>query len=105
FSPEKIQGDTVFQQDSILTVKEKEDVKLHCNFTTADLSPYLFWYQQYPGDSLKYILRKNKNGIDDKATGFNRFDAQLERDNTIILKIESVEVKDAAVYYCALSRT
>uniref|UniRef100_H3AT87 Ig-like domain-containing protein n=1 Tax=Latimeria chalumnae TaxID=7897 RepID=H3AT87_LATCH len=103
FSKKKIKGNVVHQEDSLVYVKEKASIKLACNYTTSNASPYLYWYQQYPGDSLKFILHKNKHSSLDSAPGFSRFDAELGKDDTFHLTIENVEITDSAVYFCAFS--
>uniref|UniRef100_A0A3B3Q635 Ig-like domain-containing protein n=1 Tax=Paramormyrops kingsleyae TaxID=1676925 RepID=A0A3B3Q635_9TELE len=97
---------TVTQSTDDVTVFEGMRVTLDCGYeTTATL--YLFWYKQYPNESPKYILRREKFGEGDTAPGYKeRFDASLNTSaKTVPLTVQNVQLSDSAVYYCALRPT
>ena len=106
--PECRGEDTVTQSTGVLTPTEGETVTLDCNFDTTDSNPNLFWYKMEVKDFPRYMLRQDKytDGDNSKAFPKERFDAQLNFDErSVPLRIQSVQLSDAAVYYCALRPT
>uniref|UniRef100_A0A8C8SLR0 Ig-like domain-containing protein n=1 Tax=Pelusios castaneus TaxID=367368 RepID=A0A8C8SLR0_9SAUR len=83
-----------------------QSVTLHCNFSTIDTNPYLFWYRQLLHQPPEHILTKTKFSASDQTLVQEKFSASLYMENkTVPLKIESVSQQDSAVYYCALRPT
>lgn len=83
-----------------------QDASLHCKFRTLVSSPYLDWYQQHADREPQWILKASKTTHWINVLFKERFSSVLDLGNqTGSLKIESVALQDAAVYYCVLSRT
>ncbi|KAH0626236.1 hypothetical protein JD844_001081 [Phrynosoma platyrhinos] len=51
------QSDSVFQSETETEFQEGQTAVLHCNFTTTDRNPYLFWYRQYMGKEPQMIIQ------------------------------------------------
>jgi len=83
-------------------VLEGKDVTLICNYT--ELVQNLQWYRQYPGSKPENIILyfetspKSEPSLHLTAVA----DKVIKRMN---LTISSTEVKDSAMYYCALEPT
>ncbi|XP_030401592.1 uncharacterized protein LOC115642294 [Gopherus evgoodei] len=100
------QSDSVDQSPPEVRLSEGQSVTLHCNFTTLDTSPYLFWYQQYPNQSPQHIVTKTTFDATDQALVQGKFSASLYMGNrTVPFQIEAVSHQESAVYYCALRPT
>ncbi|KAG1934788.1 immunoglobulin iota chain [Pimephales promelas] len=83
-------------------VLEGKDVTLICNYT--ELVQNLQWYRQYPGSKpeniILYFETSPKSEPSLRLTAVA--DKVIKRMN---LTISSTEVKDSAMYYCALEPT
>uniref|UniRef100_A0A9J8A7M5 Ig-like domain-containing protein n=1 Tax=Cyprinus carpio carpio TaxID=630221 RepID=A0A9J8A7M5_CYPCA len=99
--------DRVEQSSEEMTASEGAQVIVGCNYTTTDTTPYLFWYQQLPNRSPKFILNKLTFGEGTTEPDFRkRFSATLNSTSkTVPLMIKNLRVSDSAVYYCALRAT
>uniref|UniRef100_W5MFB8 T-cell receptor alpha/delta variable 29.0 n=1 Tax=Lepisosteus oculatus TaxID=7918 RepID=W5MFB8_LEPOC len=97
-------GDRVDQLSDALTVLEEGTVIIHCNFSTMSNNPDLFWYQQHPQQPPQYILHMDSyNTYNSPAFSKEHFSSTLSMVNkTVTLKVSAVELRDSAVYYCAL---
>ncbi|CAL9689530.1 unnamed protein product [Knipowitschia caucasica] len=104
-SPECNGQDTVKQAAGEDRVREGHTHTLTCHFTTTGYST-LYWYRQKDGDSPKYMMWRDTNGIGLNSPEFDgsKFVAELVG-NSLSLKMEAVDVTDSAVYYCALEPT
>ncbi|XP_034038531.1 uncharacterized protein LOC117521332 [Thalassophryne amazonica] len=98
--------DRVIQRTADVIAAEGHHVTLQCSFETSDPSPYLFWYQQELNGSPKFMLKRDKFGTRRNAAEFNkeRFDAEVNK-TSVDLKIQKLQLRDSAVYYCALQPT
>nr|XP_023674863.1 uncharacterized protein LOC111847686 [Paramormyrops kingsleyae] len=68
--------DRINQTRANVSLEEGGSVILHCAYESGSTNPYLFWYIQYPNESPKYILRREKFGEGDTAPGYKgRFNA------------------------------
>uniref|UniRef100_A0A8C5XU70 T cell receptor alpha variable 8-7 (pseudogene) n=1 Tax=Microcebus murinus TaxID=30608 RepID=A0A8C5XU70_MICMU len=95
---------SVTQPDIHVTVSERDSLKLRCNYSTGGGASYLFWYVQYPGQSLQFLL-KYVSG-DTLVKGMKGFEAELRKNETSFhLKKHSAHLSDSAQYFCALSDT
>ena len=66
-------------------------------------SPALFWYVQYPGESLQLLLKVITAGAKGSSKGFEA--TSDKGSSSFHLEKASVQESDSAVYYCALSDT
>uniref|UniRef100_A0A8C0GZ16 Ig-like domain-containing protein n=1 Tax=Chelonoidis abingdonii TaxID=106734 RepID=A0A8C0GZ16_CHEAB len=97
---------SVDQSPPEVTISEGQSATLHCNFTTLDTSPYLFWYRQYPNQPPQHILTKTNFDAPGQALVQGKFSASLYLDNrTVPFQIEAVSHQESAVYFCALRPT
>ncbi|XP_063158862.1 uncharacterized protein LOC134497076 [Candoia aspera] len=96
----RVEGDSVNQPDRSITVQEGQNVLLSCKYETTT-SPYLFWYKQNIYSSPQLLLASY-----DTEGHSQNFSANLDKvAKSFHLIKESVELKDTAVYFCALSDT
>ncbi|EHB08150.1 T-cell receptor alpha chain V region RL-5 [Heterocephalus glaber] len=95
-------GDSVTQTEGQVALSEKDSLTLNCSYESS-LYPALFWYVQYPGESLQLLLKATK----DKEKGSKKgFAATYNKEaSSFHLEKASVEQSDSAVYYCAVSDT
>ncbi|XP_041084606.1 uncharacterized protein LOC121300181 [Polyodon spathula] len=104
--------DSVTQWPAALHAQEDQSLTIHCSFThSASSNIYLQWYRQDPGERVKYILQRYKlsGGAEDgdKAPGVeDRFSALLDAPNKYTnLNISGIQMRDSAVFHCALRPT
>ncbi|XP_041031383.1 uncharacterized protein LOC121270132 [Carcharodon carcharias] len=100
-------GVSVSQTPAEVSVIEGDDLQLFCNYTvTSSDVAYLFWYRQNPSGSLEYLLQRSR--YSGKIEGFleDRFSAKLdESTRTVPLEVSKAQLRDFAMYYCALTGT
>ncbi|CAO2590803.1 T cell receptor alpha variable 9-2, partial [Lemmus lemmus] len=97
-------GNSVIQTGGQVTISEGGFLTINCTYTITNIgSPVLFWYVQYPGESLQFLLKVIMAG----AKGSNRgFEATYDKGSSSFhLEKASVQESDSAVYYCALGDT
>uniref|UniRef100_A0A3B3Q4U5 Ig-like domain-containing protein n=1 Tax=Paramormyrops kingsleyae TaxID=1676925 RepID=A0A3B3Q4U5_9TELE len=99
--------DRIEQTSKNVIIGEGKSVTLDCAYASDWPNPYLFWYIQYPNESLKYLLKWLGSGAPDNAPDFQgRFHASPNKTmKTIPLTVQNVQLSDSAVYYCALRPT
>ena len=91
------------QPDDHITVSEGSPLELKCNYSSS-VSPYLFWYLQYPDQGLQLLL-KYVSG-DNLVSGINDFENELRRsEKSFHLRKITAHWKDSAKSFCALSDT
>lgn len=87
------------QPEDHISVFEGASVQVNCNYVYSG-SPVLFWYVQYPKQSLRLLLKHiSKDSINGFTADFNKSGAFFH------LKKSLVQEEDSAMYYCALSAT
>ncbi|KAG9331218.1 hypothetical protein JZ751_019731 [Albula glossodonta] len=88
-------GDEVTQQEEPMSKAEGQEVSLECSFNTDRSYPDLYWYRQYPGSTLQYILYNgNQKHRAEFAKG--RFDSALDKSKgKIILTISQLIPEDS----------
>uniref|UniRef100_A0A671Q1Q6 T-cell receptor alpha/delta variable 8.0 n=1 Tax=Sinocyclocheilus anshuiensis TaxID=1608454 RepID=A0A671Q1Q6_9TELE len=70
----------------------------------SGIGPSFQWYRQYPGSRPEYLIFNAETAVSSEPT--LRLKAQAKKEITEVeLEISSTEVKDSAVYYCALVPT
>uniref|UniRef100_A0A8C2I6Y7 Ig-like domain-containing protein n=1 Tax=Cyprinus carpio TaxID=7962 RepID=A0A8C2I6Y7_CYPCA len=89
----------VFTQKQVL---EGKDVTLICNYTEAVNN--LQWYRQYPGSKPEHIIMFFET-IPKSEDALRLTAAADKAAKSMTLTISSTEVKDSAMYYCALEPT
>uniref|UniRef100_A0A8C7BVX0 Ig-like domain-containing protein n=1 Tax=Neovison vison TaxID=452646 RepID=A0A8C7BVX0_NEOVI len=101
-SSEQTRGDSVTQTEGQVTLLEKASLTMNCTYSASG-SLTLFWYVQYPGESLQLLLKALRG----KEKGSNKgFEATFDsKSKSFHLEKGSVQASDSAVYYCALSDT
>ncbi|KAK2834012.1 hypothetical protein Q7C36_014713 [Tachysurus vachellii] len=85
----------VTQSPGSQSVSPGESVTLTCT-TSADVSSYLAWYLQKPGEAPKlliYYASTRQSGIPDRFSGSGS-------GTQYSLKISGVQAEDAGDYYC-----
>ncbi|KAF4117418.1 hypothetical protein G5714_001971 [Onychostoma macrolepis] len=83
-------------------VLEGKDVTLICSYTEAVNN--LQWYRQYPGSKPEHLILFYETIL--KSEPALRLNAAADKAaKSMNLTISSTEVKDSAVYYCALEPT
>ncbi|ERE89340.1 T-cell receptor beta chain T17T-22-like protein [Cricetulus griseus] len=103
FSLRGNRAQTVVQPDAHLTVSEGASLELKCSYSYG-ATPYLFWYIQYPGQSLELLLKHF--GGDTLVKGIKAFEAEFMKSNSSFnLRKKSAHWSDSAKYFCALSDT
>ncbi|XP_067109122.1 immunoglobulin iota chain-like [Osmerus mordax] len=102
-----IRGDSVTQPTGPVTAVEGDAAMLNCTFETTEPNPYLFWYKQDATCSPKFVLMRLRHGSGNNDPEFKeRFNATLTLVSTLVpLRIQSVQLSDSAIYYCALRPT
>uniref|UniRef100_A0ABK0M461 Ig-like domain-containing protein n=1 Tax=Rattus norvegicus TaxID=10116 RepID=A0ABK0M461_RAT len=92
---------SVTQPDVHVTVSEESSLRLRCTYSSS-VSPYLFWYVQYPQQGLQLLLKYYSG--DSVVQGENGFEAEFSKSNSSFhLRKASVHWSDSAVYFCAVS--
>ncbi|KAJ8270254.1 hypothetical protein GJAV_G00112170 [Gymnothorax javanicus] len=98
-------GDRVTQEEKSVIGEENKEVSLKCSFETSYSYADLYWYRQYPGSALQYILY-NGNNYGKAEFAKKRFDSTVDKSKgTTVLTIKNLIPEDSAVYYCALDAT
>ncbi|XP_030921609.1 uncharacterized protein LOC102042769 [Geospiza fortis] len=96
-------GDPLKEFFSEVLVKAGQQVVLPCQSNTkeSDINLNFFWYRQFLGDTLTFLLQAHKTtGAGKYRSG--RFSMVVYKNNTAPLEIAGVSVQDTAIYYCAL---
>ncbi|ELW69219.1 T-cell receptor alpha chain V region PY14 [Tupaia chinensis] len=94
---------SVTQPDSHVSVSEESRLELKCTYSYSG-APFLFWYVQYPGQSLQFLLKDTTEAH--LVKGIKGFEAELRKNETsFYLRKPSAHWSDSAQYFCALSDT
>lgn len=93
------------QPDAHVSVSEGDSVELRCNYSYSyGATPYLFWYVQHRGQGPQLLLRYFSG--DTLVQGLHGFEAEFKKsESSFHLRKPSVQLSDAARYWCALSAT
>ncbi|KAH0502684.1 T-cell receptor alpha chain V region RL-5 [Microtus ochrogaster] len=97
-------GDSVTQAEDQMIISEGGFLTINCTYIITHIgSAALFWYVQYPGESLQFLLKVITAGAKGSSRGF---EATYDEGSTSFhLQKASVQESDSAVYYCALRDT
>ncbi len=83
-------------------VSAGQSAVISCKY--SGIGPSFQWYRQYPGSRPEYLMFNAESAVSSEPT--LRLKAQAKKEITEVeLEISSTEVKDSAVYYCALVPT
>ncbi|EDL36433.1 mCG124700, partial [Mus musculus] len=94
---------SVDQPDAHVTLYEGASLELRCSYSYS-AAPYLFWYVQYPGQSLQFLLKYITG--DAVVKGTKGFEAEFRKSNSSFnLKKSPAHWSDSAKYFCALEGT
>uniref|UniRef100_A0A8C6IAL5 Ig-like domain-containing protein n=1 Tax=Mus spicilegus TaxID=10103 RepID=A0A8C6IAL5_MUSSI len=92
---------SVDQPDAHVTLSEGASLELRCSYSYS-AAPYLFWYVQYPGQSLQFLLKYITG--DAVVKGTKGFEAEFRKSNSSFnLKKSPAHWSDSAKYFCALN--
>ncbi|XP_044842481.1 uncharacterized protein LOC123348860 isoform X2 [Mauremys mutica] len=102
---ERANGEPVTQPDARVTVSQGEPVLLKCTYDPTQ-SPRLWWYQHYPNEAPRLLLGDYEASDEEERRSRRGFSATPDKqEKTFHLKKNSSELRDSAVYYCAMSDT
>lgn len=99
----KTSGDSVTQTEGLVTLSEGAALFLNCTYQTSYLSPYLFWYIQYPSKGPQILLKSVNDNQKVESQGFEA--TLIKRNSSFHLRKSTLQRSDSAVYYCVLSDT
>lgn len=89
-------------QPSTQSGQENKGTVLICTYEISSQYAWLHWYRQYPNGVLEFIMQGSSfSSSFHKELKDDRF-TQTANSTTTILNIFSLELRDAAMYYCAL---
>uniref|UniRef100_G1U5T3 Ig-like domain-containing protein n=1 Tax=Oryctolagus cuniculus TaxID=9986 RepID=G1U5T3_RABIT len=96
-------GDSVTQMEGLVSLSEGASLALSCTYQTTYLSPFLFWYIQYPNKALQLLLRSTTENQRTESQGF--WATLVKSNSSFHLHKSSLQISDSAVYYCAMTDT
>ncbi|KAJ7313094.1 hypothetical protein JRQ81_004363 [Phrynocephalus forsythii] len=100
-----IRGDSVSQKEALVTILEGQSVVLPCSYETSEYAPVLLWYEQRPFGAPQLLI-SNYDGQDEETMKHRKgFRYSEEKKKSFNLTKESTELKDTAIYFCALRGT
>uniref|UniRef100_H0XTK3 Ig-like domain-containing protein n=1 Tax=Otolemur garnettii TaxID=30611 RepID=H0XTK3_OTOGA len=103
FALRDARAQTVTQTDATITVSEGHSLELGCKYSYST-TPTLFWYVQYPGQGLQFLLRYYSGNT--RVQGIKGFEAEFRKsESSFNLSKHSVHWSDTAMYFCATSTT
>lgn len=85
-----------------LVVGRGQEATLQCFPMNSHI--YVYWYQQFPGEGLKFMISLGKEEtLDESEMPTKRFSAVFPQEGPSVFKIQLAEPGDSAVYFCASS--
>ena len=91
----------VTQNQSEISVLEKEDVTLNCAYEANSYTYYLFWYKQPPSRQMIFLIHQESYNELNTTKSQYFFNFQ-KATSSISLTISDSQLEDSAVYFCAL---
>ncbi|XP_044842299.1 uncharacterized protein LOC123348744 [Mauremys mutica] len=99
-------GESVTQPDDRVTVSQGEPVLLKCAYDTSYTTSTLWWYEQHPNEAPRLLLTQYGASGEEERRSRRGFSATPDKQGkTFHLEKNSSELRDSAVYYCAMSDT
>ncbi|XP_053512891.1 uncharacterized protein LOC119048874 [Artibeus jamaicensis] len=90
----------VAQNQPIIFMQEGTKVTLSCQYETAQLLYYIFWYKQPTNREMIFLIRQSSSA---ENTSSGRYSVNLQKaTKTIIFSISPLQPEDSAKYFCAL---
>ena len=91
----------VTQNQSEISVLEKEDVTLNCAYEANSYTYYLFWYKQPPSREMIFLI--HQESYNELNTTKDQYFLNFQKaTSSISLTISDSQLEDSAVYFCAL---
>uniref|UniRef100_G3U9M6 Ig-like domain-containing protein n=1 Tax=Loxodonta africana TaxID=9785 RepID=G3U9M6_LOXAF len=91
----------VTQDQPATSVVEKMAVTLDCVYKTQDIDYALFWYKQPPSGEMIFLVRQESYNKQNATEG--RYSLNFQKEARFIsLTITASQLRDSAVYFCAL---
>ncbi|XP_060111942.1 T cell receptor alpha chain MC.7.G5-like [Heteronotia binoei] len=94
--------DAQIEQDSLVIASEGSQVNLSCRHPSSTTDT-IFWYRQFPGQTVHYILSGYYSGSNSSAPKGALVVPRDRKEN--VFSIAEAALLDSAVYYCVLSAT
>lgn len=106
FSGTSIQ-DSITPTSPAVHAKDKEKVTISCKYKYSVSMNNLQWYRQFPNSKPEFLVLIMESGQNQTATPPHpRLTASVDKESkTVNLEIFPADVKDSALYYCALQPT
>uniref|UniRef100_A0A8D2L952 Ig-like domain-containing protein n=1 Tax=Varanus komodoensis TaxID=61221 RepID=A0A8D2L952_VARKO len=101
---ERTHGDSV-TQTALISIQEGQAVVLPCTYETTDSLPTLLWYEQCPSEAPRLLLSSFDDQEDEKVRQRRRGFSEVKEKKFFNLTKGSVELRDSAVYFCAMRHT
>ncbi|TRZ04265.1 hypothetical protein DNTS_029949 [Danionella cerebrum] len=99
--------DSVTPISPVVYANDKQNVIISCEYQYTVSMNNLQWYRQYPNSKPEFLVLILESGETLPASPPHpRVNASVDKENKLMnLEIQAVDVKDSALYYCALQPT
>uniref|UniRef100_G1Q102 Ig-like domain-containing protein n=1 Tax=Myotis lucifugus TaxID=59463 RepID=G1Q102_MYOLU len=95
-------ADPVLTQPPSASAALGASAKLTCTLSAEHSNYFIHWYQQRPGQALRYLMKVNSDGSHTKGDGIpDRFSGSSSGADRY-LTISNLQSEDEADYYCGV---